>query len=90
MDSFRVLIERFADSDSWIAPLEALRALHIGEILDLGPPDLYGSNTGTSVHNPISLMCRPPRASRGVIHESLSAKLSIRTRKLSRNMIILE
>ena len=32
LDSFRVLIESFADSDSWMTPLEALRALHISEI----------------------------------------------------------
>ena len=40
LDSFRVLIERFADSDSWMTPLEAPCALHISEI---GPPALYGA-----------------------------------------------
>ena len=32
LDSFRVLIESFADSDSWMTPVEAPCALHISEI----------------------------------------------------------
>ena len=30
--SFWVLIERFADDESWMTPFEALRALHISKI----------------------------------------------------------
>jgi len=43
LDSFRVLIERLADSESWMTSLEALRALHISEIGNVP----WGACTGT-------------------------------------------